>query len=112
MLKGLITLNLLFLLALQPAGSAFAGGSDLQIQSVSDNVAVFEIACERMSSDDCASDSHCLASGHVGCDLNPFQPVAHGSFTLHEYAGYQSLDGLSKLPLNETFPPLRPPRHS
>ena len=112
MLKGLITLNLLLLLALQPAGSTFAGGGDLRIQSVSDNVAVSEIACERMINDDCAGVSHCLASGHVGCDMNPFQPVTHSSISLYEYADYPSLYGLTKLPLNETFPPLRPPRHS
>ena len=112
MLKELLTIKLLFLLALQPAGVAFARGGDLHIQALPDNSTVFEIACEQMNDKDCAGASQCLVSGHVGCDLNPFQPVMHGSLTSPVYTGFLSSDGLSKLPLNETFPPLRPPRHA
>jgi hypothetical protein len=42
-----------------------------------------------------------LTSAHTGCDLNPFQPASNSGFTPHK-----------KVPLNETFPPLRPPKHS
>lgn len=112
MLKGLLTINLLFLLALQPVGVAFARGGDLHDQDLPDNSAVFEIACEQINGDNCHVDTHCLVSAHAGCDLNPFQPVVHGSLISPVYTGSLSSDGLSKLPLNETFPPLRPPRHA
>ena len=112
MLKGLLTIQLLFLLALQPAGVAFARGGDLHIQALPDNITVFEIACERMNNKVCAGASQCLISAHAGCDLNPFQPVVHGSLASSVYTGFLSPHGLLKLPLNETFPPLRPPRHA
>ena len=112
MLKGLLTLILLLLLALQPAGVAFAMSGDLHIQALPDNPTVFEIDCKRMNSKDCAGASQCLVSGHVGCDLNPFQPVMHGSLTSPVSAGFLSSYGLSQLPFNETSPPLRPPRHA
>ena len=112
MLKELLTLKLLFLLALQPAGVAFARGGDLHIQVLPDNTTIFEIACEQINGDDCHVDTHCLVSAHAGCDLNPFQPAMHGSLTSPVYTGFLSSHGLSKLPINETFPPLRPPRHA
>ena len=112
MFKGLLIIKLLFLLALQPVGVAFARGGDLHIQALPDNSTVFEIACERINGHDCAAGTQCLVSAHAGCDLNPFQPVVHGSLTSPVYTGFLSSYGLSKLPLNETFPPLRPPRHT
>jgi len=112
MLKELLTIKLLFLLALQPAGVAFARGGDLHIQALPDNSTVFEIACEQINGDDCHVDTHCLVSAHASCDFSPFQPVVHGSLTSPVYTGSLSSDDLSKLPLNETFPPLRPPRHA
>ena len=112
MLKRLLTLNLLFLLALQPVGVAFARGGDLHIQDLPDNPTVFEIACEEINGDDCHVDTHCLVSAHSGCDLSPFQPVMHGSLVLPVSAGFLSSYGLSQLPFNETSPPLRPPRHA
>ena len=112
MLKGLLMIKLLFLLALQPAGIAFASGGDIHIQAVPENLAVFEIACEPMNSDDCVIVTTCLTSAHTGCDLNPFQPASDSEFTPHKTAAYLPSYGVSKLPLNETFPPLRPPKRS
>lgn len=112
MLKGLLIIKLFFLLALQPAGVAFAMGGDLHIHALPDHSVVFDIECERMSSGDCAVAAQCLTSGHVGCDLNPFQPAVHGSLFSPVSAGFLATNGLSKLPLTETSPPLRPPRHT
>ena len=112
MLKGLLTLNLLLLLSLQPAGVVFATNTDLHVQALPDNSTVFEIECERKNSDDCAVATHCLVSAHSGCDLSPFQPVMHGSLALPVPAGFLLSYGLSQLPFNETSPPLRPPRHA
>jgi len=112
MLKGLLTIKLFFLLAMQPVGVAFAMGSDLHIHALPDHSVVSDIECERMTSGDCAVSAQCLTLGHVGCDMNPFQPTVHGSFLSPVKAGFLATNGLSKLPLNETSPLLRPPRHT
>ena len=112
MLKGLLTLKLMLLLALQPAGVAFATNNDLHVQALPDNSTAFEIECKRKHSDDCAVATHCLVSAHAGCDLSPFQPVMHDSIASTVSAGVLPSYGLSQLPLNETSPPLRPPRHA
>lgn len=103
---------MLFLLTLQPAGIAFANGDNFYTQALPDHSIDSEIDCERMSGNDCNGVSHCLVSGHVGCDLNPFQPAADGKYASHHKTAYQSPYAVSKLPLNETFPPLRPPKRS
>lgn len=112
MLKGLLTIKLLLLLALQPAGIAFASSGNLHLLVAPDDTNVFEIACKRMSSEECAGVAQCLVSGHVGCDLNPFQPARDGGFASYKKTAYLSSNGVLKLPLNETFPPLRPPKRS
>jgi len=112
MIKGLITIQMFFLLAFQPAGIAYAGGGDLHTQDWSDNSTAFEIACEQTGSNECTDDDQCLLSGHVGCHLNLLQPTAVGGFAWLSRAAYLSSYGVPKLPLYETFPPLRPPKRS
>ncbi|MBT8434837.1 MAG: hypothetical protein KJN95_09250 [Gammaproteobacteria bacterium] len=112
MKKGLFTIIMLFLLALQPAGMAYAVDGNPHFQVWPDNSTVFEIACEQTSSNECADANQCLLSGHVGCHLNLFQPAAVDGFAWHNKAAYLSSYGVPKLPLYETFPPLRPPKRS
>ncbi len=112
MLKGPLIVSLLILLALQPAGLLLAKDGDLHVAVAADQYAGFAAACERMNGIDCHVVSHCLVSGHVGCDLNPFQLVADGAQASNQKAEHRSVYDASKLPPNETFPPLRPPRRS
>ncbi len=105
-------IGLLLLLALQPAGFSLAMVGNLPVEAKADQSAAFEVACEHMRSIDCSEAGRCLVTGHVGCDFNPLQPIAGDGSASNEAAAYRSAYDASKLPLNETFPPLRPPRLS
>lgn len=104
--------SLLILLALQPAGFSLATDGSLPFEAKTGQSDVFEVACVRMNGIDCIEAGQCLVSGHVGCDLNPFQPVAGRNHPSNEDAENLSANDALKLPLNETSPPLRPPRRS
>lgn len=110
MSKGPLIVSLLILLALQPAGILMAkeGNPPLEVGTAT----VLDAACERMSGTECNEASQCRVSGHVGCDLNPIQPVSDVTQTPKDELDYRLGYNASKLPLNETFPPLRPPRRS
>ncbi len=110
--KAPLIVSLLLLLALQPAGLLHAQDADVSIAVASDQSAVLAAACERMNGIDCHEAGQCLVSGHVGCDLNPFQPAADSGHAPKEAAANRSAYDVLNLPLNETSPPLRPPRRS
>lgn len=111
MLKGLLTIKLLLVLALQPAGAESAIDNNPHTRALPASTAS-TIVCERTSGGDCVEADHCLYSGHVGCHLNLIKPTTSSGLASRIEAAYLSPYGVPKLPFNETFPPFRPPQLS
>lgn len=112
MLKKLLTLNLVFVLILQPVTVVFAGSSDGNLQVAGGYFSDIVMDCEHMDTMDCPGKDVCSTMGHAGCDVKSLRilsVVEPGSLDVGESL---QLHKNGYLPLTANAPPLRPPRVS